>query len=64
MSTTVNPKGIDEETNPKTQARNKKPKMCKVRAKSIGFYGNAIIAAGKEFMIDSKFANATWVEKI
>lgn len=40
------------------------PDMCKVRAKSIGFYGNAIIEAGKEFMIDSKFANATWLEKI
>ena len=64
MSTTVNTQDIDKETNPKTQARNKKPKMCKVRAKATGFYGNEIIKAEKEFMMDSKLTNATWVEKI
>ena len=46
------------------QVKSEFPDMCKVRAKSTGFYGNVIIEAGKEFMIDSKFANATWVEKI
>ena len=55
---------LNTDSNLKNRERNKKPKECKVRAKATGFYGNEIIKAEKEFMMDSKLTNATWVEKI